>query len=139
MVTFDHRERGTDESVWAASAVLDGVARIPELPEHLVVLAAHPDDDTLGAGGLMATAAVAGTDVTVVFASDGEGSHPGSPTCAPGTSHGCGARKQCVPSARLRRMPGPCTWGSPTDSSATTSTPSPLRSHRSSEPAGNRR
>ena len=32
---------------------------------------------------MIATAAVAGTDVTVVFASDGEGSHPGSPTARP--------------------------------------------------------
>jgi LmbE family N-acetylglucosaminyl deacetylase/SAM-dependent methyltransferase len=49
----------------------------------LVVLAAHPDDETLGAGGLIHMAAAAGRDVHVVVATDGEASHPSSRTLQP--------------------------------------------------------
>jgi len=45
-----------------------------------VVLAAHPDDETLGAGGLISRVGRSGIGVTVVFASLGEASHPGSQT-----------------------------------------------------------
>ncbi len=55
---------------------LEGVSR-------LVVLAAHPDDETLGAGGLVATASRLGLAVEIVCATDGEGSHPRSPTRTP--------------------------------------------------------
>ncbi len=41
---------------------------------------AHPDDETLGAGGLIRAAAAAGWRVDVVTATAGEGSHPRSPT-----------------------------------------------------------
>ncbi len=50
---------------------------------RLVVLAAHPDDEALGAGGLISTAARQGLPVDIVFATDGEHSHPGSPTRTP--------------------------------------------------------
>jgi len=61
--------------------VLTGRA-VPDLGafDHVVVLAAHPDDETLGAGGLMARAFSHGCRVTVVVATDGEASHPESPT-----------------------------------------------------------
>nr|WP_276611001.1 PIG-L family deacetylase [Kineococcus siccus] len=49
----------------------------------MLVVAAHPDDETLGAGGLLAVAAAAGARVDVVVATDGEHSHPGSPTHSP--------------------------------------------------------
>jgi LmbE family N-acetylglucosaminyl deacetylase len=48
-----------------------------------VVVAAHPDDETLGAGGLMATLAERGVDLTVVIVTDGSASHPGSRTHTP--------------------------------------------------------
>ena len=43
-----------------------------------VVLAPHPDDESLGCGGLIALAAEAGIDVHVAVLTDGSGSHPGS-------------------------------------------------------------
>ncbi len=41
-----------------------------------VILAPHPDDETLGCGGLIALKRDAGSEVTVVFLTDGAGSHP---------------------------------------------------------------
>lgn len=50
---------------------------------HLVVVAPHPDDESLGMGGMIAAAQEIGTGVTVVFLTDGEASHVGSPTYPP--------------------------------------------------------
>ncbi|MGO0575705.1 PIG-L family deacetylase [Ornithinimicrobium panacihumi] len=56
---------------------------LPELDldglTHVLVLVAHPDDETLIAGGLLADLPRR-VDVDVVVASDGEASHPSSPT-----------------------------------------------------------
>ncbi|MGV8875463.1 MAG: PIG-L deacetylase family protein [Rhodococcus sp. (in: high G+C Gram-positive bacteria)] len=46
----------------------------------MIVVAPHPDDEVLGVGGLLCMAAAAGVDVRVVAVTDGDGSHPGSPT-----------------------------------------------------------
>lgn len=84
MVSFDHRDPGTDEDVWTAALRRD----LPPLDldaDRLIVIAAHPDDETLGAAGLLATAAVRGIPVELVVVTDGEGSHPGSPTHSPAT------------------------------------------------------
>ncbi len=84
MVSFDHRDPGTPEAVWARAPRLR--AARPLLLggiDRLVVLAAHPDDESLGAGGLISLAARAGARVRVVVATLGERSHPGSPTRTP--------------------------------------------------------
>jgi LmbE family N-acetylglucosaminyl deacetylase len=72
---------GTDEVRWAAWSAsqswpvldLDGLAARP-----VVVLAAHPDDETLAVGGLLALLAMRRADVRLVWATDGEASHPDS-------------------------------------------------------------
>jgi LmbE family N-acetylglucosaminyl deacetylase len=43
-----------------------------------VVLSPHPDDETLGTGGLIAAARAAGQEVDVIVVTDGSGSHPRS-------------------------------------------------------------
>lgn len=75
-VAFDHRDPGTSEDDWRAAAPWQDAAPLILDVERVIVLAAHPDDETLGAGGLIATATAAGIPVDVVIATDGEGSHP---------------------------------------------------------------
>ena len=59
-------------------------AHVPELDlsdfRRLVVVSAHPDDESLGAGGLIATAAARGIPVYVVLLTAGEASQSPSPT-----------------------------------------------------------
>jgi len=82
--TFDHRDAGTSEQLWATSPEVKG-ARPLDLSDvrRLVVTAAHPDDESLGAGGLLARAVGLGIEVIVLVASAGEASHPASPTHHP--------------------------------------------------------
>lgn len=87
MVSFTHNDAGTSEDAWAAS----GLAVLPELPldaaelagTAFLVLAAHPDDESLGAGGLLARLRALGAHVRVLLCTAGEASHPGSPTTTP--------------------------------------------------------
>ena len=51
----------------------------------LLVMAPHPDDESLGCGGLIAWAVAHGHPVSIVFLTSGEGSHQGS-TMFPPTS-----------------------------------------------------
>lgn len=81
-VTASLERGGTDEEVWAT---WDGPARWPVLDLDVfrdapcvVVLAAHPDDEVLGVGGLVALLAAAGIPLRFVWATDGEASHPES-------------------------------------------------------------
>ncbi len=82
---FQHDGRGTPATVWTAALTSHepAVMRLPASRTRLVVVGAHPDDETLGAGGLVHTAALAGWQVEVVTATAGEGSHPRSPTHTP--------------------------------------------------------
>ncbi len=75
---------GTAEADWAAWSPL---AALPVLDlsgcRRAVVLAPHPDDETLGVGGLIAMLLAGGAQVLLVAVTDGEASHPGSPTVQP--------------------------------------------------------
>jgi LmbE family N-acetylglucosaminyl deacetylase len=69
---------GTSESAWRA---WPGLAALPAASvagwSSAVIFAAHPDDEVLGAGGIIALLAAAGARLRVVAVTDGEASHPG--------------------------------------------------------------
>jgi LmbE family N-acetylglucosaminyl deacetylase len=61
------------EHEWLA-ALEDLTVWVPP-PTDVLVLAPHPDDETLGAGGLLAAQCLQGTDVLVVAVTDGESAY----------------------------------------------------------------
>lgn len=69
---------------------------VPEVRRRLVVVAPHPDDEVLGAGGLMRMAGAAGCPVEVVAVTDGEASHARSQRITP-------SRLRTVRAAERRR------------------------------------
>ncbi|MGI8523259.1 MAG: PIG-L family deacetylase [Nocardioides sp.] len=86
-VEFTHDGPGHAAADWAAHPLWESVPPFDlESQEtrctRMVVVAAHPDDETLGAGGLMARAHDLGLPVYVVLLTAGEGSHPTSTTLA---------------------------------------------------------
>lgn len=73
---FDHRDPGTNEQRWASAAPWNGSPELSLDVDRVIVLAAHPDDETLGAGGLLHTADQAGIEISVIVATDGEAGDP---------------------------------------------------------------
>lgn len=74
---------GTEAAAWRASPRLAAVPMVALerlLPGggRFVLVAPHPDDEVLGAGGLLQVLAAAGRDVLLVAVTDGTASHPGS-------------------------------------------------------------
>jgi LmbE family N-acetylglucosaminyl deacetylase/SAM-dependent methyltransferase len=76
MVNFDSALPGTAAEAWAADGRL---ATIPPLElgvgDRVIVVAAHPDDETLGAGGLISECSLQGIPVQTVIVTDGAASH----------------------------------------------------------------
>ncbi|WP_249203929.1 PIG-L family deacetylase [Brevibacterium sp. SMBL_HHYL_HB1] len=80
---FSHQDRSTREDAWVQAGALD----LPAVPEStiatggtIIVLAAHPDDEALGAAALLARADEWSCQLKVLLFSAGEKSHPESPT-----------------------------------------------------------
>jgi LmbE family N-acetylglucosaminyl deacetylase len=69
---------GTAEAAWRA---WPGLAALPPADPagwgNVLVVAAHPDDEVLGAGGILGLLAAAGARIRLVAVTDGEASHPG--------------------------------------------------------------
>lgn len=88
---YDHRDEGTPEATWSACPEWAGVgdgANLLQGVSRVLVLSAHPDDETFAVGGLTALAHRLGLTVHLVLATDGEASHPNSPTVTPeGLAH----------------------------------------------------
>ncbi len=111
---FHHLDTGTDEQSWSADPRWADVPSFQVEPgrgmRRLVLLAAHPDDETLGAGGLLRRCHDIGLDIVVIVASDGEASHPSSSTHTPAALAGL-RRAEVVhavnllaPGARIRHL-----------------------------------
>jgi LmbE family N-acetylglucosaminyl deacetylase len=82
-VVAKHRLRidrpGTSEEAWGSWLDLRYLPEVePVTWPDVVVVAAHPDDEVLGAGGTMAILAAAGARLRLIAVTDGEGSHPGA-------------------------------------------------------------
>lgn len=85
MVPYCRKVRSPDSDVeaWSTHPRWD---EVPPLDLHdgagpcerLVVVAAHPDDESLGAGGLIATAHAAGLPIYLLLLTAGEASHAGA-------------------------------------------------------------
>jgi LmbE family N-acetylglucosaminyl deacetylase len=73
---------GTPEQQWQAWPELQRwpLLQITPPPALAVVVAPHPDDEVLGVGGTLSRLARSGTRVHVIAVTDGEASHPKSPT-----------------------------------------------------------
>jgi LmbE family N-acetylglucosaminyl deacetylase/SAM-dependent methyltransferase len=78
MTAFSHLDQGTPEELWRADERIGATPLLDVDIDELVVVAAHPDDETLGAAGLIRRVHCGGGGITVVVATDGEASHPHS-------------------------------------------------------------
>lgn len=86
MVSFTLAEPGTLESDWEQALSGGSVAPLVldwSRFDRLVVLAAHPDDESLAAGGLISQAHAHHVDIVLIVATRGQNSHPQSPTMTP--------------------------------------------------------
>ncbi|MEP7246811.1 MAG: PIG-L family deacetylase [Gammaproteobacteria bacterium] len=72
--SFDTSLHGASESAWRTW--VDRVPRWQPKPGPLVVVAPHPDDETLGAGGLISAWLSRRRPVTVIAVTDGEAACP---------------------------------------------------------------
>ena len=70
---------GTPEQAWRSwPGLKHRPSADPAAWRSAVVVAAHPDDEVLGAGGTMALLAAAGARLRLIAVTDGEASHPGA-------------------------------------------------------------
>jgi LmbE family N-acetylglucosaminyl deacetylase len=72
---FNPADPGTPEEEWLR--LLAGAEEWAPRPGPLVVAAPHPDDEVLGAGGLIQSWVASGQAVTILSVTDGEASDPG--------------------------------------------------------------
>jgi len=103
-LTVDRAHLGTPEEAWQASGRLGTIAPLAlRAWRRVVVVAPHPDDEILGAGGLIGTLTAGGTPIEIVAVTDGEGSHPGSRVAA---AVDLPARRAAERAEALRRLTG---------------------------------
>ncbi len=93
---------GTPEELWQRSGWIDDLAEwaVPPVSSVLVV-APHPDDETLGVGGVLQRLGARGAAIEVVAVTDGEASHAGSSAVTPGRLAAWRAEERDLALARL--------------------------------------
>jgi LmbE family N-acetylglucosaminyl deacetylase len=72
--SFEPARLGTPESSWETALFDLPILSLPA--SDVLIVSPHPDDEVLGAGGLIRTAARAGHKVTVLSVTDGEAAYP---------------------------------------------------------------
>ena len=76
-LVVDDLHPGTNERTWLGARQLAALRPLHQWrPRRLVVVAPHPDDEVLGAGGLLQYMGRVGVEMVVVAVTDGEASHP---------------------------------------------------------------
>jgi len=73
VASFDPANEGTPEAQWAPLFALTPALSLPS--SAVLVVSPHPDDEVLGAGGLIHCAAQAGGQVSVLSVTDGEAAY----------------------------------------------------------------
>ena len=107
--------QGTPLAAWQTSRALTAVpyiflmALVPE-QTRVIVVAPHPDDETLGGGGLLAGLATRGCHLQVIAVTDGEGSHPGSRLWSPDRLRAQRRRESRIAMERLGFSPDQVAW-----------------------------
>jgi LmbE family N-acetylglucosaminyl deacetylase len=96
--------QGTTDAQWRAwigwASLQDAtVDQLVPPSRRLVVVAPHPDDEVLAAGGLLAATARAGNEQLLVAVTDGKASHPGS-LCWPAEKLGAQRRRETAAALR---------------------------------------
>jgi len=71
---FDPAQPGTAEAIWRATLAYAPGLELPT--SSILIVSPHPDDEVLGAGGLISRAAAAGLEVTILSVTDGEAAYP---------------------------------------------------------------
>lgn len=81
---FDSALAGTTDAEWSTMGRLRTLPALDfSMLDRVTIVAAHPDDETLGAGGLITECAMRRIPVQVVVVTDGAASHPASSTVSP--------------------------------------------------------
>ena len=76
-LVVDGERTGTPEALWATSRQLRLLPQLETVrPRRVMIVAPHPDDEILGAAGLMLSLLVRGIPLEIIAVSDGEASHP---------------------------------------------------------------
>jgi len=72
----------------------------------VVIISPHPDDETLGAGGFIASRSSQGVDITVIAVTDGENAYPNSPGLGNARRNEQEQALEClgVPQAKILRL-----------------------------------
>jgi LmbE family N-acetylglucosaminyl deacetylase len=79
VLIVDDAHQGTPAAAWASSPAIASLAPLEfTRPRRVVVVSPHPDDEVLGAGGLLQTLLADQIPLHVVAVTDGEASHPRS-------------------------------------------------------------
>lgn len=97
----DEDHLGRSEAIWRNSGRQANLASLELSTRRVILIAPHPDDEILGAGGLIQAALASDISVHVVAVTDGEASHPHSEVSKSIDFVGVRSRESCVALRRL--------------------------------------